>query len=134
MIFKRSTVSIISICNAISGLTLITALAGCTDAATRIANDIEAGAAKLRRSGTTRLTVKHASARSPEGCAKGYYLQLSERSIMVVWCAEGGSYGTTYHLNSVEVPQTHRITKQAGEPTLIDLEKNNDRIVLTAVR
>jgi hypothetical protein len=127
-------VAIIAIRNAIASVSLIATLAGCTDAATRIANDIEAGAAKLRSSGATRLTVKHAPERSPEGCVKGYYLQLSERSIMVVWCAEGGSYGTTYHLSSVEVPQTHRITKQAGEPTLIELEKNDDRIVVTAVR
>lgn len=130
----RCAAATFSIGRAVIGAALVAAIAGCTDAATRIANDIDAGAATLRRSGATRLTVTHEPRSSPEGCLKGYYLQLSENSIMVVWCAEGGSFGTTSHLNSVVVPHTHRLTKQAGEPTLIDLEKLDNRIVVTAVR
>jgi len=44
------------------------------------------------------------------------------------------SHTTTYHLRFVDVPQTFKLDKGAGEPTIIDLAKENGRVVVTAVR
>ena len=84
-------------------------LAGCTDAATRIAYDLEAGAKSLRASPESRATI-------------------------VVKCDGHGLYYTTYHLNFVVVPATVGVRKAAGEPVLLQLEKRGGDIALTEVR
>ena len=52
------------------------ALAGCTDAATRIAYDIEAGAKALGSSTDSGTTVRHEPASWPDGCGDGYALEI----------------------------------------------------------
>ncbi|HTO54295.1 MAG TPA: hypothetical protein VMR50_13000 [Myxococcota bacterium] len=130
------------------GRTLLTAAAvlaaafatACTDAATRIAYDLEAGAKSLRASPAQSATVDHAPQRRPEGCPGGYKVQLSKESALVVWCEDSpdgpsvGSHTTTYHLNWVSVPETLSIYKPAGEHLVLQLEKRGDSIAVVSVR
>jgi hypothetical protein len=115
-------------------------LSACTDAATRVAYDLERGAKELRRSAAASLVVDHAPELTPEGCPGGYTLQLSEASALLVWCKDSvegpatSSHITTYHLNYVTVPQTFSIHKGAGEHALIELTREEGEIVVTGLR
>jgi hypothetical protein len=112
----------------------------CTDAATRVADDLEAGAKRFRKTATATATVEHSPKATPEGCPGGYTLQLSEESALLVWCQDsiGGpsvtSHTTTYHLNYVDVPRTLVIHKERGQHVWLDLAKEGDRIVVTGLR
>ena len=112
----------------------------CTDAATRVAYDLESGAKKMRASNLQSLTVDHGPRSEPEGCPRGYTLQLSEAAGLLVWCqdsiggASSSSHITTYHLHYVKVPRTYKIHKNAGEHTFIELSRDDDDIIVTAVR
>jgi hypothetical protein len=108
------------------------ALAGCTDAATRVAYDIEAGA---KGSQAERSTIAHRPKSWPDGCGGDYTLQLSRESSLVVWCSsEESSYTTNYHLRFVEVPETFKVYKRAGEPVLIVLERHDGRVIVKDLR
>ena len=114
------------------------ALAGCSDGATRIAFDLEDSAGELARSRAASATIEHVPDAWPEGCAGAYTLQLSARSVLVIWCKDAGavqaSHATTYHLRFVEVAQTFKIDKPAGGPVWIDLARGEGKPVVTAVR
>jgi hypothetical protein len=115
-------------------------LVSCTDAATRVAYDLEAGAKRFRKTPTVAATVEHSPKASPEGCPDGYTLQLSEESALLVWCQDSiagpavSSHTTTYHLNYVDVPRTLIIHKGRGQHVWLDLAKDGDRIVVTGLR
>lgn len=123
-----------------AALALTLALGGCTDAATRLAGDLEEGASKLRRSGGSTIVLEHIPDGFPEGCAKAYDIQLSAASSLLVWCkdAKGGeatsSHATTYHLRFVKVPETLRVEKSAGEVTYITLTRDRSDVVVSAMR
>ena len=95
-------------------------LVSCTDAATRVAYDIEAGAKRFRKAPTVVATVEHSPEARPEGCPGGYTLQLSEESALLVWCQDSiagpsvSSHTTTYHLNYVDIPWTLIVHKGRG--------------------
>lgn len=117
------------------------ALAGCTDAATRIAYDIEAGAKSLKSSAQSGATVRHEPASWPDGCGGGYALEIGRgasgdpgKGSITVKCDGRGIFYTTYHLNFVVVPATVSVRKAAGEPVLLQLEKRGGDIALTEVR
>ena len=117
------------------------ALAGCTDAATRIAYDIEAGAKALKSSTDSGTTVRHEPASWPDGCGDGYALEIGRgasgdpgKGSITVKCAGRGIFYTTYHLNFVVVPATVSVRKATGEPVLLKLEKRAGDIALTEVR
>jgi hypothetical protein len=117
------------------------ALAGCTDAATRIAYDLEAGAQSLKSSAETRAAVRHEPSRWPEGCDGGYDLEIGRgakgdpgKGSITVRCAGRGLYYTTYHLNFVVVPATLGVRKEAGAPVLLQLEKRGGGIALTEIQ
>ena len=115
-------------------------LAGCTDGATRIAAELEASAAAMRKSGATTSSLHHVPEKDPEGCAAAYTIQLSQNAGMLIWCKDtvGGpatsSHMTTSHLRYVDVPQTWIVDKAAGETTLIDLARQGDRVVVVGLR
>jgi hypothetical protein len=116
-------------------------LAGCTDAATRIAYAIEAGAKDLKSSSQSSATVRHEPSSWPDGCAGGYTLEIGRgasgdpgKGSITVKCAGRGIFYTTYHLNFVVVPATVGTRKEAGEPVLLRLEKRGGDIALTEVR
>jgi hypothetical protein len=121
-------------------LAIVTLLGGCTDGATRIAYDIESGVGAFRGPEARRHAIRHVPQRTPEGCGDAYTVQFSANSSLVIWCKEprGGevvsSYTTTYHLRFVNVPQTFKLDKAAGEPTIIELAKMNGTVVVTGVR
>jgi len=121
-------------------LLLALLLAGCTDGATRIAYEIESGVSAFNRSDAKTTTIRHVPEASPDGCAAAYTVQFTANSALVIWCKapDGtgvqGSHTTTYHLRFVQVPRTYRLDKSAGEATLIELAKENGRVVVTAVR
>ena len=121
-------------------LALVAVLWACTDGATRIAYDIESGVAAFRRSEAKTTSIRHIPEARPDGCADAYTVQFSASSALVIWCKKPdgsgvqSSHTTTYHLRFVDVPQTFKLDKGAGEPTIIDLAKENGRVVVTAVR
>ena len=115
-------------------------LTGCTDSATRIANDIQSGAEALRNSPNDTLELRHISKAEPDGCNDSYKVQFSRNSAIVVWCIDSktgattSSHITTYHLNFVKVPESYVLEKQRGEPLLIDLSKTGNDISVENVR
>jgi hypothetical protein len=121
-------------------LALVAVLWACTDGATRIAYEIESGVAAFRRSDAKTTSIRHVPEAWPDGCADAYTVQFTANSALVIWCKQPdgtgvqGSHITTYHLRFVGVPQTFKLDKGAGEPTLIDLAKEGGRVVVTAVR
>lgn len=121
-------------------LPLLALLAACSDGATRIAYDIESGAAAFRDSAATSYSIKHVPEPYPEGCGGPYAVQFSAKSILVIWCKDPGasrvigSHGTTYHLRFVDVPRQLNLDKPAGEPLYIDLEKRGENVVVVDIR
>ena len=118
----------------------LAAFSACTDAATRVANDLESGAKHLRSSRAMTATVDHAPTAAPEGCAGAYTLQLSRASSLLIWCQDSigapshGTYTTTYHLNFVTVPQTFIIHKDSGQHALIGLAMDGNAVAVTGLR
>jgi hypothetical protein len=121
-------------------LALAALLAGCSDGATRIAYDIESGAADFRRSAATSYSIKHVPEAYPEGCGGPYTVQFSARAILVIWCKDAAgaqtvaSHGTTHHLRFVEVPRQINVDKPRGGPLYIDLEKRGGTLLLVDAR
>ncbi|MFT3897355.1 MAG: hypothetical protein QM719_06620 [Thermomonas sp.] len=121
-------------------LSLVLLLAGCTDGATRIANDIQAGTEDFRHSDKQVEVIRHVPKESPDGCGDAYDVQFSKDSSLVIWCKDSktgettSSHTTTYHLNFVKVPVSYRLLKNRGEPLLIELSKQNGDIVVSDVR
>lgn len=122
-----------------AALLLAMLLAGCTDGATRIAYDIQAGAADLQHSNRQTYVIRHVPEGRPDGCGDAYKVQFTEESAIVIWCIDSrtgevtSSHGTTYHLNFVKVPARYILEKQRGEPIDIELSKENGSIVVTDV-
>jgi hypothetical protein len=112
----------------------------CSDGATRIAYEIESGVAAFRRSDAKTASIRHVPEARPDGCAGAYTVQFTASSALVIWCKNPdgsgvqSSHTTTYHLRFVEVPRTYKLDKGAGEATIIELAKENGRVVVTAVR
>jgi hypothetical protein len=146
-----STVSLRALLARVGLLLAFACLSGCgmpvTDAATRLAFDINAGARKLRASTDSRLEIQHKPVSIPDG-VKGRYevgLQSSlERSLdhptkggtlFVRDLTSRDAWTTTCHLNYVRVPRELNITKNAGESVNIVLERVGDgKIDVTGVR
>ena len=112
-------------------------LTGCfTDAATRLAYDIKAGAARVGSTTGAGYVVEH---RTPSGwgqCTGPYTVQLDKVGALIIWCrADSGedvvsSHSTSYHRRFVDTPRTWILEKGAGETLLIRLERRNGRIVI----
>ena len=124
----------------IAMLAIVMSVPACSDGATRVAFDIEAGVAAFGRGQAAAATIRHLPEGSPDGCRGPYTLQLSARSSLVIWCKDAAgaqtvaSHATTYHLRFVDVPQTFRIDKAAGEATLIDIVRRDGKPEVRALR
>lgn len=136
----------------IVALTLVAS--ACTDAATRVAYDIESGIGKLGAPDGARVEIRHTPRRWPEGCAGSYTLQIGQGAsdnlgnnnfrirgnsdgLSVRCYASDGNlhaWGTTYHLRFVEVPETVQIDKQGGETTVIDVERRSGKALVVGLR
>lgn len=121
--------------------TLAVMLAGCgvfTDAATRIAYDIEAGEKQLGRASGARHSIRHETPSRAGECAGPYKVQVDKVGALVIWCYDGNgttvsSHSTTYHGRFVDTPQTWILDKPAASTLVIDLERRGSRAVITGV-
>jgi hypothetical protein len=126
------------------GLALALHQSGCgmplTDAATRLAFQIEDEVTKMRELGETRRTFEHRPARWPEGIAGDYVIELREstsgtRGALLVNESRAGAvhYHTTAHSNWVDVPATLVVTHAKGEAALVTIELRGAKPEITAL-
>ena len=111
-----------------------------TDAATRLAFQIEDEVAEMRKLGETRRTFEHRPARWPEGIAGDYVVELQEsvsgtRGSLLVNESSAGAvhYHTSAHRNWVDVPSTLSVTHKKGEATLVTIELRGAKPEITAL-
>lgn len=116
-------------------------LGGClTDAATRLAYDIEAGAGRVGRTDGARYTLVHRAPSSAGECVGPYRVQLDKVGAIVVWCKDAAgdktvsSHSTSYHARFVDTPETRIVDKPANEALVIELERRVGRIVIASVK
>jgi hypothetical protein len=117
-------------------------LAGCgigTDAATRLAYDLEAGAGRLGSEPGARYSVQHRTP-SRSGEREGpYSVQVDKVGALFIWCRDGAgrtvsSHSTSYHARFVDTPKTYILEKPAGATLTIDLERRAGRAVIADAR
>lgn len=115
--------------------------AGCgvwTDAATRLASDIEAGESRLGREGGARYTIEHRTPSRPGECIGPYTVQLDKVGALIVWCKdESGktvsSHSTSRHSRFVDTAQTYVLDKPARSTLSIEIERRAGRAVIANV-
>jgi hypothetical protein len=120
----------------------LSAMSGCdigTDAATRLAYDIEAGADRLGNEAGAEYTIRHNEPSKSGECIGPYTVQLDKVGALIIWCkdADGhtvSSHSTSYHARFVDTPRTYLLDKPAGESLTIRLERRDGRAVITDVR
>jgi hypothetical protein len=125
----------------VSASVLSVLLSGClTDAATRLAYDIEAGAGHVGRADGAKYTLVHRVPSSAGECVGPYRVQLDKVGALVVWCKDASgegtvsSHSTSYHARFVDTPETRIVDKPAKEALVIDLERRDGRIVIASVK
>jgi len=118
-------------------------LAGCipdfSDAATRLAYDMEAGASHLGTQDGAQYSIAHRTPSKSGECVGPYTVQLDKVGALIVWCKDAAgrtvsSHSTSYHARFVDAPQTHILEKPAGATLTIDIERRGGRAVVTDVR
>ena len=117
---------------------LLLTAAGCdafTDAATRIAYDIEAAAGRLGKEAGARYSIQHKTPSKAGECIGPYKVQLDKVGGLVIWCKdESGktvsSHSTSYHARFVDTPQTYILEKPAGSTLTIDIERRGNQAVV----
>lgn len=125
-----------------TALVLAAALCGCdlfTDAATRIAYDLESASSRLGSAAGSRYTLVHRTPSKSGECVGPYTVQLDKVGMLVIWCKDGtgatvSSHTTSYHGRYVDTPETMILDKPAGAPLNIDLERRGTRAVIAAAR
>ena len=123
-------------------LMLLIVASGCdvgTDAATRLAYDIERGAGRLGREDGAKYSIKHETPSRSGECTGPYAVQLDKVGALIVWCKDAAgrtvsSHSTSYHARFVDAPQTYNLEKPAGTVLTIDIERRHGRAVVTDVR
>ena len=121
-------------------LTPFLLLAGCfTDAATRLAYDLEEGSKRLGNSSGERAMVVHRTPSKDGECVASYKVQVDDAGAIIIWCYDASgtetvsSHSTSYHGRYVDTPKTYILDKPAGEPLLIELERQGNRAVIVDV-
>jgi hypothetical protein len=115
-------------------------LTGCvTDAATRLAYDIEAGDGRLGKETGARYSIVHKTPSKSGQCVGPYQVQLDKVGALIIWCKDAAgrtvsSHSTSYHARFVDTPQTYILEKPAGTPLTIDIERRAGRALVTDVR
>jgi hypothetical protein len=115
-------------------------LSGCdvfTDAATRLAYDIESAAKKLKNHGD-KFTLYHETPSKRGECGGPYTVQFDKVGALIIWCKDedgkvSTSPGTSYHRRFVQTPETYYLDKAAGETLVIELEQQRDKVVIVKV-
>jgi len=109
-----------------------------TDAATRIACDIEAGAGWLGREAGTQYSIQHHTSAKAGECIGPYMVRLDKVGALVIWCKDEtgktvSGHSTSYHARFVDTPQTYILEKPAGSTLTIDIERRGSRAIVTNV-
>jgi hypothetical protein len=109
-----------------------------TDAATRLACNIEAGAGRLGREDGASYRIRHDTPSQAGECDGPYKVQIDKVGALFIWCmntagAVTSSHSTSWHARFVDRPQTCILDKPAGSPLVIDLERLHGRAVITAI-
>ena len=120
----------------------LSAATGCdfaTDAATRLASDIETGADHLGREAGAKYSIQHKTPSKSGECTGPYTVQVDKVGALIVWCKDAAgrtvsSHSTSYHARFVDAPKTYILEKPAGAILSIDLERRDGRAVITDVR
>lgn len=123
-------------------LVFVVALVACdgfTDAATRLAYDIEAGAGRLGKEPDATYRIEHHTPSKAGECTGPYTVQLDKVGALIVWCKDAGgntvsSHSTSYHSRFIDTPRTYILEKPAGSTLIIEIERLNHRAVVTDVR
>jgi hypothetical protein len=118
-------------------LAFVALTAGCdafTDAATRIASDIEAGAGRLGQEAGARYSILHNTPSKSGECTGPYKVQIDKVGALVIWCKdESGktvsSHSRSYHARFVDTPQTYILEKPAG--STLTIERRSSRAIIT---
>lgn len=119
--------------------TLAVACGRFTDAATRLASDIEAGASRLGSETGATYRIEHETPSRSDQCTGPYTVQLDKAGALIVWCKDAAgqavsSHSTSYHSRFVETPRTWLVDKAASSTLVIDLERQGGTAVVTDVR
>ncbi len=120
----------------------LSTVTGCdvaTDPATRLAFDLEAGTGSLGREAGATYSIQHNQPSKSGECVGPYKVQLDKVGALIIWCNDASgntvsSHSTSYHARFVDTPQTYILEKPASTALTIDLERRNDRAVITNVR
>jgi hypothetical protein len=129
-------------------------MAGCSDAATRVAYDIESGTDRLASNDGARLEISHVPRSWPEGCSGSYTLRIEKGAAtsdgqgnfrttedsggLSVRCygSDGNEHRwrTTYHLRFVEVPAPVEVRKNGGDPAVIEIQRASGKALVIGLR
>jgi hypothetical protein len=116
-------------------------LTGCfTDAATRIAYDIEAATRHVGNTENSRFILVHRTPSKKGECDNSYKVQLDKVGALIIWCNNErnnqilSSHSTSYHSRFVDTTETYKLEKKAGEILFIELGRRNGRIVIIDVK
>jgi hypothetical protein len=109
-----------------------------TDAATRLAHDIEVGAGRLGTEPGARYRIQHRTPSKASECGGPYTVQLDKVGALILWCKDAtgrtvSSHSTSYHARFVDTPRTYIVEKPAGSTLIISLERRGGRAVITSV-
>ena len=121
---------------------IVSTTVGCdvwTDAATRLAYDIEAGAGRLGRQSGAKHSIQHNTPSKAGECTGPYKVQLDKVGALIIWCKDAAgrtvsSHSTSYHARFIDTPKTYILDKPAGAALIIDIERRNGRAVVADVR
>jgi hypothetical protein len=124
-------------------LAFLATASGCfgdsTDAATRLAYDIESGVERLSGENGATYSVEHRTPSRPGDCGGPYSVQLDKVGALIIWCKDAvgqtvSSHSTSYHSRFVDTPETYNLEKPAGTVLTIDIERRQGRAVIVDVR
>lgn len=110
-----------------------------TDAATRIAYDLESASEELGSREGVRYRLEHRTPSKRGECDGPYKVQLDQVGALIVWCYDSSgntvsSHSTSYHARFVDTPKTWLVDKAAHETLIIELERRDGRAQIIDVR
>lgn len=121
-----------------AAILLVAGCEGLTDAATRLAADLEQGARGLGHAEGDTLRVDHATPSRAGECDGPYKVQLDRVGALIVWCYDDtgttvSSHSTSAHARSVETARTFLVSKGSGESLRVTLMRQGRRATITDV-
>jgi len=109
-----------------------------TDAATRIAYDIESGAKRLGENEGSSFAIQHVTPSRPGECIGPYKVHFDKVGLVVIWCKDStgqdiSRHSTSYHRRFVDTAMNYTVVKPAGAILQIHLERRNGRAIIAKV-